>query len=82
MYFDCSKISAQGMTIVRYFDLWMNQFAHKTFYLFYEGNQFGTQQFKTLDDYNNFLKWNCSGTLFGLVNGCFALVNGNRINLN
>jgi len=83
MFFYCKEVVPQGLTIVRYFDLWMNQHAHKTFYLFYNGNQFGTQQFKTFDDYNKWILWNCcSGQIFGLVNGCFALINGNRLNLN
>lgn len=83
MIFDCKYVVPQGLTTVRYFDLWMNQFAHKTFYLLYEGNLFGTQQFKTLSDYNNFMMWNCGGgVIFALINGCKATINGMTINLN
>lgn len=60
----------------------MNQYAHKTFYLLYDGNLFGTSQFQTLTDYDNFIKWKCAGVLFALINGCKATINGMTINLN
>lgn len=82
MFFKCTEVIPQGETIIRYFDLWMNQYAYKTFYIYYNGSQYGTQQFKTLSDYNTFLMWKCSGEIFPLINGCKATINGMTINLN
>jgi len=83
MFFVCAEVIPQGLTIVRYFDIWMNQHAYKTFYLFYNGNLFGTPQFKTMSDFDNWMLWHCCDTeVLALVNGCYATINGFKINLN
>lgn len=84
MYFRCDQITPVGMTIVRYFNTYtMCQYAHKTFYLLYKSELFGTQQFKTFEDYNNFRFWHCCDTeIILLVNGCNLTINGMNLNLN
>ena len=51
MYFRTDLIIPIGNDIVRYFNDAMCSVAHKTFYFQYGQELFGTSQFKSFDDY-------------------------------
>lgn len=73
MYFKSNEIVPIGQTIIRYFDIWMNQYAHKTFYISQQQDLFGTNQFQSFDDFWNYilpptdlLIGDCNLQLFGM----------------
>lgn len=70
-----------GPTIVRYFDLRMNQYAHKTFYILYGQDLFGTSQFSTLAQFQAFLNNLFPQPIMLLLNGCNMIINGKQVNI-
>lgn len=78
MYFDCIYTIPKGLTTIRYFDLWMNQFAHKTFYFLYKGDLFGASNISTEKQFWDYTS--CYSQNF-LLNDCVMQMDGLNITL-
>lgn len=77
--FDCDRISPIGMAVIRDYDDLLNIVARKVFLVLYNGETFGTTQFKSISDYDQFIKVNCQccpSRCIVLLNGCHLQLNG------
>lgn len=73
--FRCDTVVPIGNTIIRYFTDDMCQVAHKTFYIRYGSDLFGTSQFTTEQQFWDFT--NCYPSVtFAYMNGCYLRLNG------
>lgn len=73
--FSCSDVTPIGNTIIRYFTDDMCQVAHRTFYIMYKGELFGTNQFSTVEQFWNYT--NCyPAIVYALSDGCEFRING------
>lgn len=74
-YFKCNEAVPIGQTIIRYFNDDMCSVAHKTFYIQYKQDLFGTSQFTTTAQF-----WDFTGcyaaVVFAEINGCNLKING------
>ena len=74
-YFRCDAVVPLGITTIRYFTDDMCQVAHKTYYIRYGSDLFGTNQFTTESQFWDYT--NCYPSVtFAYVNGCNLMING------
>ena len=76
----CDHIFPVGSAVIKNFDENMNVVAKKVFLVRYGQNVFGCQQFKTVDEFYQFLEGACQCCpcveCLVLINGCFMQING------
>lgn len=76
--FRCNIAIPIGLQVVRQFDGNECIKARKVFLIEYDGQLFGTLQFKTLEDFLNYRNSNCRPVQSCkiLFNGCYVMFNG------
>lgn len=77
--FNCSTVVPIGMTTIRYFNQDMCSIAHRTFYLRVGQELLGTNQFRTIDDFNKFTSMVCYD-YNSVIDGCNILIDGEQVN--
>lgn len=78
MTFYCNKVSPLGVNIVRDFDEDACGIAKRVFLFLYDGQTFGTTQWKSLTDYTQFISTACAccpQVCDVLLNGCRVMIN-------
>jgi hypothetical protein len=82
---DCSRVHAIGESIVRDYDDNFNIVAKKVFLVSYGKQTFGSSQFKTLDEFNDYLGVSCRCCpcveCFPFINGCIIELNGCEVQM-
>ena len=74
-YFKCNKVVPVGNAVIRFFTDDMCQVAHKTFYIRYGLDLFGTSQFTTEQQFWDYT--NCYPNItFAFIEGCNLKING------
>lgn len=80
-YFRCDQLKPSGPTIYRYFDDAMCSVAIRVFNLNYNGELFGSTQFKTNEEFWRYWGAVCNGPqkIMLLLNGCNMVINGKKV---
>ncbi len=79
--FPCDKILPIGVSVVKSFDENLAIVAKRVFAIEYNAQSFGSSQFKSLEDFNQYRGVACQCCPFHcaiLINGCYLLLNGCR----
>ncbi len=79
MLFRCDDVQPLGMTTIRYFDDEDCSVVHRTFYLKVGQNMFGTNQFRTMEDFYTYLNIVCVDYI-STIDGCLILIDGQKVN--
>lgn len=77
--FPCDKVTPIGVNIVRSFDDDLGIIAKRVFVIEYNNHSFGSTQFKSLNDFNQYYGISCKccpSHCIVLVNGCNLTLNG------
>lgn len=82
-YFRCDQLKPSGPTIYRFFDEFMCSHAIKIFNLNYNGELFGSTQFRTRAEFWTYWSTLCNGPqkIMLLLNGCNMILNGKKVSI-
>lgn len=78
-YFPCDQVIPLGVSVVKSFDQELNIVAKRVFLLQYQTQSFGSSQFESLSDFNQYISAYCQccpAKCIVLVNGCNLQLNG------
>lgn len=77
--FPCGKVTPIGVNVVKSYDENLSIVAKRVFEVNYNNHSFGSSQFKSLSDFNQYVGVVCQCCPFHcaiLMNGCVVLLNG------
>jgi len=82
VFLNCLHTRPIGFDVIRQYDANECINAAKVLIISSEGNLFGTQDFDTIESYINYQNNSCvkKEDCFLAINGCYALINGCRLN--
>jgi len=78
-YFPCSQVHPQGEAVIRDYDDNTCIVARKVYLVEYGGNVFGTVQFDTYEEFEDYKSQSCTccgGGCVVIIGGCVLLYNG------
>lgn len=75
----CDQVVALGVDVVRVFDDGLNIVALRLFLINYNGDQFGTEDFTSMDEFKSFMQTTCEccpDTCYLFIDGCTLTIDG------